>query len=190
MSSTQVRAYAGKAQEYADAAASELNAERYIAATSLAIHAAINAADAVCGARLGKRAAGEAHDQALALLRQAGDDGSTVEKQLRRLREEDARTQFASPFAEIVYLRSKSFPIMRCRARQQYVHALTRSHVHELIGFRPCYSDEGVLGRTSGHNGGREAICHALCDEADNARLAFSHCNRLPVFEGTVGGDG
>ena len=81
----QVRAYAGKAQEYADAARSELDAHRYIAATSLAIHAAINAADAVCGARLGQRAAGEDHDQVLVLLRQAGADGTKVEKELSRL---------------------------------------------------------------------------------------------------------
>ena len=40
MSAAQVRAYVRKAQEFADAAASELDAERHIAATSLAIHAA------------------------------------------------------------------------------------------------------------------------------------------------------
>ena len=40
---------------------------------------AINAADAVCGARLGHRAAGEDHDQVLALLRKAGPDGTKVE---------------------------------------------------------------------------------------------------------------
>jgi hypothetical protein len=51
VSGAQVRAYAGKAEEYADAAASEIEAGRSIAATSLAIHAGINAADAVCGAR-------------------------------------------------------------------------------------------------------------------------------------------
>lgn len=85
VSAAQVRAYAGKAQEYADAASSELESKRYIAATSLAIHAAINAADAVCGARLGRRAAGEDHDQVLTLLKQAGPDGITVEKELRRL---------------------------------------------------------------------------------------------------------
>ncbi len=81
----QVRAYASKSREYADAAASELKSERYIAATSLAIHAAINSADAVCGARLGKRAAGEDHDQVLALLKQAGRDGTEVAKDLGRL---------------------------------------------------------------------------------------------------------
>lgn len=81
----QVRAYAGKAQEYAEAARSELGAHRYIAATSLAIHAAINAADAVCGARLGHRAASEDHDQVLTFLRQAGADGAKVEKELSRL---------------------------------------------------------------------------------------------------------
>ena len=53
--------------------------------TSLAIHAAINAGDAVCGARLGKRAAGEDHHQVLTLLKQAGPDGAVVEKELRRL---------------------------------------------------------------------------------------------------------
>ena len=85
VSSAQVRAYAGKAEEYGDAAANEIEAGRYIAATSLAIHAGINAADAVCGARLGERAAGEDHDQVLTLLRQAGADGTKIEKELRRL---------------------------------------------------------------------------------------------------------
>lgn len=60
-------------------------AERFIAATSLAVHAGINASDAVCGARLGERAAGDSHDQVLALLRTAGKDGIEVEKELRRL---------------------------------------------------------------------------------------------------------
>jgi hypothetical protein len=51
----------------------------------LAFHAAINAADAVGGARLGIRAAGEDHGSVLALLRQAGTDGIDIEKDLRRL---------------------------------------------------------------------------------------------------------
>ena len=54
VTAAQVRAYAGKAQEYVDAARNEIVAQRYIAATSLAIHAAINAADAVCGVRVGR----------------------------------------------------------------------------------------------------------------------------------------
>lgn len=85
VSATQVRACAAKADEFAEAAASDLEAGRNIAATSLAIHAGINSADAVCGARLAKRAAGEDHDQVLALLRQAGPDGAEVERDLRRL---------------------------------------------------------------------------------------------------------
>jgi uncharacterized protein YbjQ (UPF0145 family) len=85
VSTAQVRQYAGKAEEYATAATSELEQDRCIAATSLAIHAAINAADAVCGARLGHRAAGEDHDQVLNLLRQAGADGGAIESELRRL---------------------------------------------------------------------------------------------------------
>ena len=81
----QVRAYAAKAEEFAEAAASDLEAGRDIAATSLAVHAGINAADAVCGARLGKRSAGEDHDHVLLLLRDAGPDGAEVERHLRRL---------------------------------------------------------------------------------------------------------
>lgn len=85
ITASQVRSYAGKAQEFADAAANELEVGRFIAATSLAVHAGINAADAVCGARLGQRAAGEDHGQVLTLLGQAGPDGAEVERELRRL---------------------------------------------------------------------------------------------------------
>ncbi len=80
-----MRSYAAKAEEFAEAAASDLEAGRKIAATSLAVHAGINSADAVCGARLGQRSAGEDHDQVLILLRQAGPDGAAVERELRRL---------------------------------------------------------------------------------------------------------
>lgn len=85
VTSAQVRSYAAKSEEFAVASASDHAAGRNIAATSLAIHAGINAADAICGARLGKRAAGDDHDQVLALLRQAGPDGAEAERELRRL---------------------------------------------------------------------------------------------------------
>lgn len=94
VSAAQMRAYASKAEEFAAAAASELDSKRYVAATSLAIHAAINAADAVCGARLGQRAAGEDHDQVNALLQQAGPDGADVMKDLRRLLPLKTRTEY------------------------------------------------------------------------------------------------
>ena len=74
--------------------ANELNEGRRIAATSLAIHAAINASDAVTGVRLGRRAAGEDHDQVLALLREAGKDGAEVERNLARLLPLKARTEY------------------------------------------------------------------------------------------------
>ena len=84
VSAAQIRAYAGKAQEFADAAISELAAGRFIAASSLAVHAGINA-HAVCGARIGQRAAGDDHGQVLVLLGEAGRDGAEVERELRRL---------------------------------------------------------------------------------------------------------
>ncbi len=85
VSGSQVLAYANKAKEFGDAAVNELGSERYIAATSLAIHAAINAADAVCGARIGVRAAGEDHEQVVSLLKTAGPDGAALANHLRRL---------------------------------------------------------------------------------------------------------
>lgn len=80
-----MREYLAKTEEFLLAATSELEAERSIAATSLAIHAGINAADAVCGARLKKRAAGQDHQETIRLLGQAGDDGSQLAKDLQRL---------------------------------------------------------------------------------------------------------
>lgn len=85
VNASQVRAYLTKANEYLDAAVSELEAGRAIAATSLAIHAAINSADVVTGARLGRRAASQAHEQVLSMLAEAGIDGTEVAKELARL---------------------------------------------------------------------------------------------------------
>jgi hypothetical protein len=65
-----------------------------MAATSLAIHAAINAADAVTGRRIGRRAAGQDHNQVLALLREAGKDGAAVEKDLVRILPLKTRTEY------------------------------------------------------------------------------------------------
>ena len=58
VNTAQVGAYMAKAEEYLAASIEELEAARPIAATSLAIHAAINAADVVTGQRIGCRAAG------------------------------------------------------------------------------------------------------------------------------------
>lgn len=81
----QVREYLAKAEEFLLAATSELEAERSISATSLAIHAGINAADVVCGARRKERAAGQDHREVITLLRRSGDDGSLLAKDLQRL---------------------------------------------------------------------------------------------------------
>ena len=94
VTSAQVRAFAAKAHEYVEAAANELEAGRCIAATSLAIHAAINAADAVCGGRVGRRITGEDHDRVLELLKQSGRDGADVARDLRGLLPLKTRTEY------------------------------------------------------------------------------------------------
>lgn len=85
VSAAQARSYVAKADEYLAAATSELDAGRLIAATSLAVHAGINAADAVTGTRIGHRAAAQDHDEVLKLLHEAGQDGVEVERNLSRL---------------------------------------------------------------------------------------------------------
>lgn len=80
-----MRTYLDKAEEFLAAAGAELEAGRSIASTSLSIHAAINAADAVTGSRTGRRAAGQDHDEVRSLLRDAGKDGAELEKDLARL---------------------------------------------------------------------------------------------------------
>jgi hypothetical protein len=81
----QVRQYLAKAEEFHDVAEDCLAASRNIAATGNAVHAAINAADAVGGALTSQRSAAPAHGDATVLLRQAGPDGVEVAKQLARV---------------------------------------------------------------------------------------------------------
>ena len=94
VSGPQARSYLGKAEEYLSAAEDELETGRAIAATSLAIHAGINGADAVCGMRVGRRAAGQDHDEVLALLRTAGPDGAAIAKDLGRLLPMKTRAEY------------------------------------------------------------------------------------------------
>lgn len=89
-----MRGYLEKADEFLAAADDELTAGRFIAATSLAIHAAINAADAVTGSRTGRRAAGQDHDEVRALLRESGKDGAELEKDLGRLLALKTKTEY------------------------------------------------------------------------------------------------
>lgn len=82
---TQASAYLSKSEEYLAAAERELGERLHIAATSLAVHAGINAADAVCGIRLGRRSGGQNHEEVLGLLATAGADGKALAKELGRL---------------------------------------------------------------------------------------------------------
>ena len=55
------------------------------AAINLAFHAGICTSDAVAGARLGKRSAGDRHNEALTLLRLPREDGIELARILARL---------------------------------------------------------------------------------------------------------
>ena len=126
VSGAQVRSYAAKAEEFVAAAASALGEGRNIAATSLAIHADINSADAVWGARLGQRAAAEDHEQVLVLLRQAGPDGAEVERDLRRLLPLKTKAEYdPDDIAPAVAARAVE-RAQRCSAVAQKVASATR----------------------------------------------------------------
>lgn len=63
-----VRAYAAKAEEYLESAEQNLEDGRHNAATSAAVHAGINAADAITGALRGLRSSDADHGRAVDLL--------------------------------------------------------------------------------------------------------------------------
>jgi hypothetical protein len=81
----QAKQYLGKAEEFLASAKDDLAQGRMIAATSSAVHAGINAGDVVTAVRSGQRSAGDAHSQAMELLRASGPDGVVLAKDLRRL---------------------------------------------------------------------------------------------------------
>jgi hypothetical protein len=79
-----VAAYLAKSRNWLDASRESLAAERWDVAAGSAVTAGINACDAICGALLGQRSGG-AHDEAVALLATAGDDGRQASHQLAQL---------------------------------------------------------------------------------------------------------
>ena len=81
----QAKQYLGKAEEFLASAKDDLTQNRMIAATSSAVHAAINASDVVTGIRSGQRSASEVHSQAMELLKVSGADGMALAKDLARL---------------------------------------------------------------------------------------------------------
>ncbi len=80
-----VRGYAARAEEYLEAAAQDLKDGRHSAATSAAVHAGINAADAITGTLRGIRSSDPDHGRAVDLLEASGKDGKDASKYLARL---------------------------------------------------------------------------------------------------------
>lgn len=68
------RIYWEKAERFSHSARAALEARHWDPAVSAAVHAGINALDALCIARLGRRSASDAHDDAVDLL----DEMSTL----------------------------------------------------------------------------------------------------------------
>lgn len=77
-------AHKGQAEEYLRAAQHSLSHGDLNAAAGTAVHAGINAADAVAGMNLGQRWKG-AHEQAADFAARAGSEGKEVARELRRL---------------------------------------------------------------------------------------------------------
>jgi HEPN domain-containing protein len=85
LTDSDVRAYAAKAEEYLEAAEQNLEEGRYSAAASAAVHAGINAADAITGALREVRSADPDHARAVDLLEGSGKAGKEASKHLARL---------------------------------------------------------------------------------------------------------
>ena len=64
----------------------------------LAVNASIAASDAICGLALGKRAAGDAHDEAVKLLSTATVNGAKYANDLRRILSVKSDVQYSPIF--------------------------------------------------------------------------------------------
>ena len=84
VSKADAAAYLAKSRSWLDASRESLAAERWDVAAGSAVTAGINASDVICAALLGQRSGG-GHDEAVALLATAGDDGRQVSRQLAQL---------------------------------------------------------------------------------------------------------
>jgi HEPN domain-containing protein len=69
VSGTEARLFLGKAEEFLATAKEALSEYRNSAATGNAVHAGINAADAMLGALTGHRGAGQDHNQVVELIK-------------------------------------------------------------------------------------------------------------------------
>ena len=84
VSPADARAYLSKASAWLEAATESLAAKRWDVAAGSAVTAGICACDAITGALVGQRAAGE-HAESLSLLATAGEDGRFAVRQLSQL---------------------------------------------------------------------------------------------------------
>lgn len=74
-----------KAQEFLEVAQESLELERTSAAYSMAVHAAIQASDAICAVKLKEHSSSTAHSDAVDLLASAGSIEKTLAQKLGRL---------------------------------------------------------------------------------------------------------
>lgn len=84
---SEARLYLAKAQQFCVEATTAIMSSRNDAAMLNAVHAAISAADAVCVALGGRRAADPDHQRAADLLQEIGGKSTGVSTHVRRLRE-------------------------------------------------------------------------------------------------------
>lgn len=96
ISKSEARAYGGKAEEHLEAARECLTSRMWTAATTLAVHAGINAADAITGMELGRRSSGNQHEQSLILLRETSV-GTEVNRLLRPLLKIKPKAEYEPP---------------------------------------------------------------------------------------------
>lgn len=89
----EVRDFLGKAEEWLETAKEAIQHKRFNAAAGNAIHAGINASDAICGARLGQRSA-EAHHEAVAMLRAIPLIGTEAANHLNRLLQKKHKAEY------------------------------------------------------------------------------------------------
>ncbi len=151
VSRSRVRGYVGKAQEYLEAAAASLADGRYIAATSLAVHAGISDGDAICGARTGRRSADPDQARAVVLLGEAGPEGDAAARRLGRLLPLKTRAEYepddvpkSIATKAVLAARPRSSRSLNVRSRlpeHPYFHPYNSRHTSDSTDQRGEYND-------------------------------------------------
>ena len=115
--------YLKRAEECFHAAKNSFNSQEWNAATINAVHACIAGCDAMCVYFLGRRHAGESHNEAATLFKTIGSDDESVNTNANRVARILGVKNFAEYEDRLVYRSEAEKVVINCERFLEYVKA-------------------------------------------------------------------